>query len=366
MNREEGELSMEVFFMILGALVLALTVFWLVQLLESKKDGKDGKQEKKYLTISIVAGLVILLGFSGVHFFRAQGNSSSKATQEELISRGTEALDSTQETTQIQMSSGESGEVTATTEAVDEQLEQSRKQLKEQYGIDSPHRFATGDTTGNWRIATVANGTAPEQYAIEYAKAYLIPAGGDKDGTCVYFIVNYALKTTTKIHIQNNILEVKTTEYVSGEERDAKEIQKGIVYSDNFYDLATGKQYVVESDESAGTKNESDFLTAVRDCTKDSLGKGEKITDISLEGKNLVIKIDMSGADTSIFPVNQIAGTRVGSVTDSILELGDSYYNSWDTITMEFKDIGSIVLKKSDVKDQGYGKFFEYDESVFD
>ena len=130
--------------------------------------------------------------------------------------------------------------------------------------------------------------------------------------------------------------------------------------------MATGKQYVVESDESAGTKNESDFLTAVRDCTKDSLGKGEKITDISLEGKNLVIKIDMSGADTSIFPVNQIAGTRVGSVTDSILELGDSYYNSWDTITMEFKDIGSIVLKKSDVRDQGYGKFFEYDESVFD
>ena len=115
-----------------------------------------------------------------------------------------------------------------------------------------------------------------------------------------------------------------------------------------------------------GQKNEGDLVRAVRDCTKDSLGKGEKITDISLEGKNLVIKIDMSGADTSLFPVNQIAGTRIGSVTDNILDLDDSYYNSWDTITMEFKDIGSIVLTKSDVRNQGYGKFFDYDESVFD
>ena len=79
-----------------------------------------------------------------------------------------------------------------------------------------------------------------------------------------------------------------------------------------------------------------------------------------------MIKIDMSGADTSLFPVNQIAETRIGSVTDNILDLDDSYYNSWDTITLEFKDIGSIVLKKSDVRNQGYGKFFEYDESVFD
>lgn len=356
---------MEMVFMILGLLVLAMIAFWLVQFIECKKDGKNGEQEKRYLKISLVTGLIILLGFSGVHFYNAQRNSSEVA-QEETASRVTESLASTQETTQIQTRSDEGGEVTVTTEAVDAQLEQLRKLLKEQYGIDSPHSFATGDTTGNWRITTVANGIAPEQYAIEYAKAYLIPAGGDKDGTCVYFVVNYALKTTTKLHIQNNILEVKTTEYVSGEERDAKEIQKGSVYSDNFYDLATGKQYVVESDESVGTKNEGDLVRAVRDCTKDSLGKGEKITDIVLEGNNLVIKIDMSGADTSLFPANQIAGTRIGSVTDSILELDDSYYNSWDTITLEFKDIGSIVLKKSDVRNQGYGKFFEYDESVFD
>ena len=356
---------MEMVFMILGLLVLAMTVFWLIQFFECKRDGKDGEQEKRYIKISLVTGVIILLGFSGLHFFNAQRNSGEEA-QEETVSRVTESLDLTQETTQIQTSSDEGGEVTITTEAVDAQLEQLRKLLKEQYGIDSPHRFATGDTTGNWRITTVANGIAPEQYAIEYAKAYLIPAGGDKDGTCVYFVINYALKTTTKLHIQNNILEVKTTEYVSGEERDAKEIQKGIVYSDNFYDLATGKQYVVESDESAGTKNEGDLVRAVRDCTKDSLGKGEKITDISLEGKNLVIKVDMSGADTSLFPANQIAEIRIGSVTDSILDLDDSYYNSWDTITMEFKDIGSIALTKSDVRNQGYGKFFEYDESVFD
>ena len=357
---------MEMVFMILGLLVLAMIAFWLVQFIECKKDGKDGEQEKRYLKISLVTGLIILLGLGGVHFFNAQRNDSSEVTQEELVSKGTELIASTQETIQIQESSGESGEVTATTEEIDAQLEQSRKILKEQYDIGSPRRFATGDTTGNWRIVTVANGIAPEQYAVEYAKAYLIPADGYQDGTCVYFIVNYALKTTTKLHIQNNILEVKTTEYVSGEERDAKEIQSGIVYSDNFYDLDTGKQYVVESNESAGTKSESDLVTAVRASTKDSLGKGEKITDIVLEGNNLVIKIDMSGADTSLFPANQIAGTRIGSVTDSILELDDSYYNSWDTITLEFKDIGSIVLKKSDVRNQGYGKFFEYDESVFD
>ena len=100
---------MGVFFMILGGIGVSVDCFLACSTFGEQKGWKDGKQEKKYLTISIVAGLVILLGFSGVHFFRAQGNSSSKATQEEFISRGTEALDSTQETTQIQMSSGESG-----------------------------------------------------------------------------------------------------------------------------------------------------------------------------------------------------------------------------------------------------------------
>ena len=90
---------MEMVFMILGLLVLAMIAFWLVQFIECKKDGKDGEQEKRYLKISLVTGLIILLGFSGAHFYNAQRNSSEVAP-EETASRVTESLASTQETPQ--------------------------------------------------------------------------------------------------------------------------------------------------------------------------------------------------------------------------------------------------------------------------
>ena len=41
MNHERAELSMEMVFMILGLLVLAMIAFWLVQFIECKKDGKN-------------------------------------------------------------------------------------------------------------------------------------------------------------------------------------------------------------------------------------------------------------------------------------------------------------------------------------
>ena len=54
-----------------------------------------------------------------------------------------------------------------------------------------------------------------------------------------------------------------------------------------------------------------------------------------------------------------VAETRVSSITDEILALDDSHYNTWETVTVDFGDIGSVVCDKSMVKDEGYGKYLK-------
>lgn len=62
----------------------------------------------------------------------------------------------------------------------------------------------------------------------------------------------------------------------------------------------------------------------------------------------------MSKADPTPLTVEDLAITRTSSITDAILELSN-YDSQWNTITVDFGDIGKIVCNKNNVKDNGLG-----------
>lgn len=103
-----------------------------------------------------------------------------------------------------------------------------------------------------------------------------------------------------------------------------------------------------------------DLVPAVEAAIEGTVGEGEEITGVTFDGSDLKITVDMSGAKTDMFPVKDIAESRISSITDAILELNDSYYNLWETITIDFGTVGSATLDKTIVVDDGFGKYFDF------
>ena len=234
------------------------------------------------------------------------------------------------------------------------EIEELKKELKDQYDVSEPSKFVKGDATGDWRIVKVANGTAPSDYAVKYAKAYM------KDGD-VHYIVNFSLNTTTQMRLNAGIVEAKTTEYVAKEEHDAKVIGGGMLYTDRFFDIDTGEEITADADESKGTVESDELISAVETAIEGDVDtEHETITGVTFDGSNLTVSVDMSNADTSMLSAADIAEARISSITDSILALDDSYYNTWETVTLDFGSVGTAVLNKDMVKNEGYGRYFDY------
>lgn len=232
-----------------------------------------------------------------------------------------------------------------------------RQELKTKYDVGTPQKFVRGDTTDKWRIVKVANGTPPSDYAVEYAKAYMVE--GD-----IHFVVNFSLNTTTMFRVTLGTVEVKTTEYVNKEEHDASLIGNGILYTDQFFNIETGEEITVEANPEAGIVTNDELISTVKAVIDGTVGAGERIVDVTFNGENLTIVVDLSGADTSIISARDIALSRIASITDEILGLDDKYYNTWKTITLDFGSVGKATLDKSIVTDHGFGKYFDYQDDI--
>ncbi|SFR90861.1 hypothetical protein [[Clostridium] aminophilum] len=240
-------------------------------------------------------------------------------------------------------------------------LEALRKDLKEKYDIGEPGSIAKNEKTGKWKMVRVSNGTPASNYAVDYAKAYIT------DDSDIHFIVNFGLKTTTKIKTMFGKVEAKTTEWTKGEENDANLIGTGLELADQFFDLETGEEIKAEADPNAGTVQPDELINAVKEALRGEMMEGQTITDVSFDGSNLKIVSDISkineGAKIQV-PLDAAAETSVGTITDAILALDDQYYNTWEKITVDFGNFGHVTFDKSSVMDEGLGKFFKITGNV--
>ena len=311
--------------------------------------------------LAILIALVILLCACG-------GKETQVKEEQPAETEVVETEEADEEEQTVEENNDSSDAETEEIETTDEKSEEEEKEalrasLKENYDITEPSKFVKGDATDKWRIVKVANGTAPTKYAVDYAKAYM------EDGD-IHFVVNFSLHTTTMFSRYSNgttsVVEAKTTEYVDKEEHDASAIGQGMLLTDGYYDIATGEQITTEANEDSGTVDADKLIAAVEEAIEGQVGEGESITGVDFDGSNLTVHVDMSGADTSLFSAREIALSRISSITDQILSLGDEYYNTWETVTLDFGDIGKAVLDKSIVKDQGYGKYFDFTDDILE
>jgi len=91
------------------------------------------------------------------------------------------------------------------------------------------------DVTGNWRIATIAENIEMQDYALDYYKEHF------KSDDEIHAIVNFNYKTTTKISVMGNLLDVSVYEYVDKEEHDAKLLFSGMLLKEYHVNKDTGE-----------------------------------------------------------------------------------------------------------------------------
>lgn len=124
---------------------------------------------------------------------------------------------------------------------------------------------------------------------------------------------------------------------------------------------ASSTEVTVESTTAAAA--ESDLVAKVQEMLPDYMTPGTSVKSVEMKDKDLYISVDLSKYDGQ-FPLDAVAETSVSEITDPILSLDESYYNLWDTITLDFGEYGHATLDKSMIKDDGAGKYFKYEGNI--
>lgn len=98
----------------------------------------------------------------------------------------------------------------------------------------------------------------------------------------------------------------------------------------------------------------NDFVENVKTAIQGDGGENEVIKDVSFENKELCVYVDFSKVDPAPLTIEDLAISRTSSITDAILELKE-YDNVWDTIIVDFGEVGKIKNEKVDIKENEYG-----------
>lgn len=98
----------------------------------------------------------------------------------------------------------------------------------------------------------------------------------------------------------------------------------------------------------------STFISEVNKVIAGAIGEDESITDVVLKNGDLCIMVDLSKANPEPLTIEDLAISRTGSITDAILNLTD-YDSQWDTITVDFGDVGKITNSKENIEENKYG-----------
>lgn len=119
-----------------------------------------------------------------------------------------------------------------------------------------------------------------------------------------------------------------------------------------------GAKDAISSTEQQATSDK--FVEDVKTAISGAIDSdNEAITDVAVEKiKDLCVTVDLSKADPSPLTIEDLAISRTSSITDAILELTD-YDSQWNTITVDFGDVGKVVCDKDSIKEnEAGGRYF--------
>ena len=118
----------------------------------------------------------------------------------------------------------------------------------------------------------------------------------------------------------------------------------------------TNNNPTTEQTQSTEQETPSDkFVSEVKTAIQGTINSDEEsIVDVVLKDEDLCVTVDLSKANPEPLTIEDLAISRTGSITDAILELTD-YDSEWNTITIDFGDIGKITNSKDDIKENDFG-----------
>lgn len=140
------------------------------------------------------------------------------------------------------------------------------------------------------------------------------------------------------------------------------------VYEDAFKKLQNGEEITFEETEETNnnqkeneqstqiqdsSENKDTSLDKIKEAVQNNIGKGEQIKDFKLENKSIIVNIDL-GTPSSNIPLKDLAISRYSSISDNLLE-----YDSWDTLTINFENVGTVTLNANEASSNTSGKYFE-------
>nr|DAR80483.1 MAG TPA: outer membrane protein assembly factor [Caudoviricetes sp.] len=235
-----------------------------------------------------------------------------------------------------------------------------KENMKQEYNLSDPMSI-NDDTTGKWRLNRMTGTTNPIDFAFDYYKNFMQP---DE----IHYIINFSTKTTTIIQNMAGMLYVRVLEHVDKEEVTAKTIGSGTVLQEKYFNIETGEPYEVEVSSDIATVSSEELVAKVTEMLPDNMTEGAELKNVTVrEDKDLFIEVDLTHANDNSnikLPLDVVAETSVSQITDPILDLGDEYYNAWNTITLDFGDYGHVTFSKSDVTASAAGKYFSYEGDV--
>lgn len=88
---------------------------------------------------------------------------------------------------------------------------------------------------------------------------------------------------------------------------------------------------------------------------------------VEFDGKNLLVVYDYSKRYDNSDPLisnekskKYVIETDCEDLANYILDMGNKYTNTWQTITIDCGSLGKAVFDKSMIVNHGYGNYFDY------
>lgn len=146
------------------------------------------------------------------------------------------------------------------------------------------------------------------------------------------------------------------------QETSVKEQTKNVTSVETTSDIVTEKQKDTKEEKSVSvveTSNDKftndEIEKGIKEAVKDDIDtKNESIKGVVLKNKDLIVYVDFSNADPSPLTIEDLAWSRTSSITDDILEHTE-YFEYWNTVTVDFGDIGKVIYSQDDVETNEFG-----------
>ena len=174
-----------------------------------KKEKKKGSCLK---TVLIAFGALIILGAIGSAF--GDDSKETNDSPSSNISQSEKEPSSNDTNTQPEEIEKTENDESQSTIALDDSSAQESSSDPLGFNVMFSKTYRN-DTTGNWRLARIAENINIEEYAVDYYNNYF------ESDSEIHIIINFTLNTTTRITVMGNLLDVSIMDYVDKEEHDA-------------------------------------------------------------------------------------------------------------------------------------------------